>query len=234
MDIDPSWDLMPVANPELPEGKRRRMVRDSLAKDPVGPAKPTYQVRHRDQIVPPSSLDRACRQLLLRAQLAIDSVLDSGADRARLPDIVPEGALRRYEWEIAVALRDLTELRMEHDVNAAASRGPMTDAVLEPHQRALQLAQEAISSKITALEHYTAQVSAAETALRDWRDALRVSHLNDKYLDLVARTAADEHAVVEISGLTEQAAAAAQAFRDAAQEMNQAAAALALPEPKAR
>jgi hypothetical protein len=231
---DPSWDIMPVANPELPEGKRRRMVRDSLARDPVGPAEPAYQVRHRDQIVPPFSLDRACRQLLLRAQVAIESVLDSGADRAALPDIVSEGALRRYEWEIAVALRDLTELRMEHDFNASASMGPMTDAVLEPHQRALQLAQDAISSKVTALERYTAQVSAAETALRDWRDALRVSHLNDKYLDLVARTAADEHAVVEISGLTEQAAAAAQAFRDAAEEVNVAAAALALPEPKAR
>jgi len=234
MYSDPSWDIMPVANPELPEGKRRRIVRDSLAKDPVGAAEPEYQVRHRDQIVAPFSLDRACRQLLLRAQVAIDSVLGSGAEEAGLPDIVAEGTLRRHEWEIAVALRDITELRTEHAFNAADSMGPLTDAVLQPHQRALQLAQDAISSRVTALERYAAQVSAAGTAYRDWQDALRVSHLNGKCLDLVARTAADEHAVVEISGLAEQAAEAAQAFRDTVQHVSLAAAALALPGSQAR
>jgi hypothetical protein len=234
MYSDPSWDIMPVANPDLPEGKRRRIVRDSLAKDPVGAAEPGHQVRHRDQIVAPFALDRACRQLLLRAQVAIDSVSGSGAEAAGLPDFVTEGTLRRHEWEIAVALRDKTEMRTEHEFNAADSMGPMTDAVLQPHQRALQLAQDAISSRVTALERYAAQVSAAGTAYRDWQDALRVSHLNDKYLDLVARTAADEQAVVEISGLAEQAAAAAQAFRDTVQDVSLAAAALVLPDSEAR
>ena len=129
---------------------------------------------------------------------------------------------------------EITELRTEHEFNAADSMGPMTDAVLQPHQRALQLAQDAISSRVTALERYAAQVSAAGTAYRDWQDALRVSHLNDKYLDLVARTAADEQAVVEISGLAEQAAAAAQAFRDTVQHVSLAAAALVLPGSEAR
>lgn len=234
MYSDPSWDIMPVANPDLPEGKRRRIVRDSLAKDPVGAAEPGHQVRHRDQIVAPFALDRACRQLLLRTQVAIDSVSGSGAEAAGLPDFVTEGTLRRHEWEIAVALRDITELRTEHEFNAADSMGPMTDAVLQPHQRALQLAQDAISSRVTALERYAAQVSTAGTAYRDWQDALRVSHLNDKYLDLLARTAADEQAVVEISGLAEQAAAAAQAFRDTVQDVSLAAAALALPGSEAR
>jgi hypothetical protein len=234
MYSDPSWDIMPVANPDLPEGKRRRIVRDSLARDPVGAAKPAYQVRHRHQIVAPFSLDRACRQLLLRAQVAIDSVLGSALQQAGLPDIVAEGTLRRHEWEIAVALRDITELRTEHEFNTADSMGPLTDAVLQPHQRALQLAQDAISSRVTTLERYAAQVSAGETAYRDWQDALRVSYLNDKYLDLVARTAADEHAVVEISALAEQAAAAARAFRDTVQHVSLAAAALVLPYSEAR
>jgi hypothetical protein len=108
MYADPSWDIMPVANPELPEGKRRRIVRDSLAKDPVGIAEPLYQVRQREQIVVPFSLDRTCRRLLLRAQVAIDSVLDSGVTQAGLPDVVTESTLRRHEWETAVALRDIT------------------------------------------------------------------------------------------------------------------------------
>jgi len=105
----------------------------------------------------------------------------------------------------------------------------MTDAVLEPQQRALQLAQDAIVSRVTALERYAAEMRTAGTAYRDWQDALRVSHLNDRYLDLVARTAADEQAVTEISDLTERATEAARAFRETVGQVSQAAAALALP-----
>lgn len=234
MSGDPSWDITPVANPGLPERKRRRLVRDSLLKDPIGLAEPMYQLRHRDQVVVPSSLDRACRRLLLRAQVAIDSVLDSDADEVGLPDTVAERTLRWHEWEIAIALRDITDLRAEHEANVAASAGPMTDAVLEPHYRALQLAQDAISSRVTALERYAAEVSTAGAAYRDWQDALRLSELNDRYLDLVARIAADEHATIEISGLTEQAAAAARAFIVTARQVSLAASALVLPEPNAR
>jgi hypothetical protein len=232
---DPSWDIMPVANPALRERKRRRLIRGSLACDPAGLAEPVYQLHHRDQIVFPSALDRGSRELLVRAQVAINSALDPVADdAARSPDIVTEPALRQHEWQIAIALRDITDLRAEHEFNAAASAGPMTDSVLEPQQRALQLAQDAIESRVTALERYAAEVLAARSALRDWQDALRISDLNDRYLDLVAHTAADEHAVTEISGLTEQAAAAAQAVRESMRQVGLAAAALALPEPAAR
>jgi hypothetical protein len=106
----------------------------------------------------------------------------------------------------------------------------MTDSVLAPQQRALQLAQEAIESTVTALERYAAEVLAARSAFQDWQDALRISNLNDDYLELVARTAADEHAVIEIGGLTDQAAAAAQAVRESMRQVSLAAAALALPE----
>jgi hypothetical protein len=66
MPSDPSWDIMPVANPALRDRKRRRLVRDSLANDPVGLAEPLYQLRHRDQVVMSSALDRASRELLIR------------------------------------------------------------------------------------------------------------------------------------------------------------------------
>ena len=45
--------------------------------------------------------------------------------------------------------------------------------------------------------------------------------------------AADEHAVIEIGGLTDQAAAAAQAVRESLRQVSLAAAALALPAPTA-
>ena len=231
---DPSWDIMPVANPALRERRRRRLIRSGCAHDPVGLAEPLYQLRHRDQVVLPSALDRVSRGLLIRAQTAIGSALDSVTDdTVESPDIVTELTLRRHEWQIATALRDITDLRAEHEFNAAASAGPMTDSVLAPQQRALQLAQEAIESTVTALERYAAEVLAARSAFQDWQDALRISNLNDDYLELVARTAAGEHAVIEIGGLTDQAAAAAQAVRESMRQVSLAAAALALPEPAA-
>jgi hypothetical protein len=234
MPRDPSWDIMPVADPALRERKRRRLIRSSCAADPVGLAEPLYQLRHRDQVVVPSALDRVSRELLIRAQGAIGSALDPAAgDAPESPDIVTELTLRRHEWQIAVALRDITDLRAEHEFNAAASAGPMTDSVLLPQQRALQLAQDAIESTVAALERYAVEVFTARSAFRDWQDALRISNLNDRYLDLVAHTAADGHAVSEISGLTDQAAAAAQAVRESMRQVGLAAAALALPEPTA-
>ena len=234
MPHDPSWDIMPVADPALRERKRRRLIRSSCAADPVGLAEPLYQLRHREQVVVPSALDRVSRELLIRAQAAIGSALDPAAgDAPESPDIVTELTLRRHEWQIAVALRDITDLRAEHEFNAAASAGPMTNSVLLPQQRALQLAQDAIESTVAALERYAVEVFTARSAFRDWQDALRISNLNDRYLDLVAHTAADGHAVSEISGLTDQAAAAAQAVRESMRQVGLAAAALALPEPTA-
>jgi hypothetical protein len=228
---DPSWDVMPVTNPDLAERKQRRLVRNNLVTDPVGLAEPLYQLRHRDEIVAPSALDRVSRELVIRAQTAITSALDSVLDDA-VPssDILTEATLRWHEWEIAVALRDITDLRAEHEFNVATSAGPLTDSVLGPQQRALQLAHEAIVSRVSALERYAAEVFKACAAFHDLEDALRISDLNDRYLDLIARTAADEHAVTEISGLTDQASAAAQAVRESMHQVGLAAAALAQPE----
>ena len=229
---DPSWDIMPVTNPELPERKQRRLIRNNLVTDPVGLPEPLYQLRQRDQIVAPSALDRASRELVIRAQTAITSALESVLDDAvQSADILSELTLRWHEWEIAVALRDVTDLRAEHEFNAAASVGPLTDSVLGPQQRALQLAHDAIESRVSALERYAAEVRRAGAAFRDLEDALRISDLNDRYLGLIARTAADEHAITEITGLTDQASAAAQAVRESMHQVGLAAAALALPEP---
>ena len=228
---DPSWDIMPVANPDLPERKQRRLVRNNLVTDPVGLAEPLYQLRHRDEIVAPSALDRVSRELVIRAQTAVTTALDTVLDDA-MPsaDILAEATLRWHEWEIAVALRDITDLRAEHEFNAAASAGPLTDSVLGPQQRALHLAHEAIVSRVTALERYAAEMLKAGAAFHDLEDALRISDLNDRYLDLIARTAADEHAVTEISGLTDQASIAARAVRESMHQVGLAAAALSQPE----
>jgi hypothetical protein len=226
---DPSWDVMPVTNPDLPARRRRKLRDRALLKDPAWLAEPLYQLRDREHIVVPSTLDLVSRELLLRAQNAIAVALDEEA-RAIEPDgAVPEATLLWHEWELAVALRDITDLRAEHGMNTAASVGPITDAVLSSQEGALAQAQEGIAARVAELERYADRVRAAATAYRDWQDALRVADLNDRYLDLVARTAADKHAVAELSGLTERAASAAETFQHTVQEMSLAAAALELP-----
>jgi hypothetical protein len=183
------------------------------------------------RVIEPSSLDDACRQLLRRAQLAIGVILSSelySADLLR--HAAGELALKRHEWEIASTLREITALRAEFDANLLdASRGPMTDAVLESHRRALADVQEATASRIYAIERYAAQVQVADAARLDWENALRVAGLNDRHLDLLARTAADEHALAEIASWTEQASAADEAFRENLRRAAIAAEALALP-----
>jgi hypothetical protein len=229
MIADPGPAIAPVANPALPARRQRKLIDRALLKDPVGLAEPAYQLHDRDKIVVPSTLDEESSDLMFRAQAAIAACLGEDA-RAIEPDgAVPQDALLRHQWEIAVALRDITDLREEHILNAAGSVGPMTKAVLSSQQGALAQAQEGIAARVAELERYAERVGAAATAYHDWQEAQRVSDLNDRYLDLVARTAADKHAVTELSGLTEQAAAAAHTFQQTVYEMGLAAAALELP-----
>ena len=89
----------------------------------------------------------------------------------------------------------------------------MAAAVLDSQQRAITLARDATEARVGALESYAVQVQAADEAQQDFLSALRLSALNSQYLDLVARTAAGEHALAEITGLTEQAVTAAEVFR---------------------
>jgi hypothetical protein len=105
-------------------------------------------------------------------------------------------------------------------------RHPSRAAVLVSQNRAVSIARDATTARVLALELLAAQVAVAEAARRDWETAHRMAANNDKYLDLVARTAADQHATVEITGLAEQTGEAAQAFRETLQR-----AALVLPEP---
>ena len=187
--------------------------------------------RDRDRIVDPSDLDGPCRELLLRAQRAIAAVLGSEVYASDMLDhAAGEMVLRWHEWDIAAALRTITGLRAELAASAAAGgAGPMAAAVLDSQQRAVTLARDATEARVGALESYAVQVQAADEAQQDWLSALRLSALNSQYLDLVARTAAGEHALAEITGLTEQAVTAAEVFRGSLHRAALAAEALALP-----
>lgn len=158
--------------------------------------------RHAADVIYPHDLHESDRILLARAQNAVDTILGSQVRQADLlePD---EPALRRHEWEIACAILELTRVRALPA--ADADTGAMTMAVLAAQQRALELAVEATAGRVAALERYAEQVAAADDAHRDWQAALRQAGLNDVYLDLVARAAADELAVAELIELATRA-----------------------------
>src|SRR5262249_61814394 len=68
------------------------------------------QVRQRDRVVSPLALELECRKLLQRAQRAIATIVTSRVYAGDLRGAVEEPVLRQHEWEIAVALREITEL----------------------------------------------------------------------------------------------------------------------------
>jgi hypothetical protein len=203
------------------------MTKEQIA----GRTGPLRQVRYRDQVISPLALELDCRKLLQRAQRAIATIVTSGVFSGDLRGAVQEPVLRQHEWDIAVALREITELLLDLVSSyGGGTAGPMTTAVLVSQNRAISIARDATTARVLALELLAAQVAAAEAARRDWETAHRMAANNDKYLDLVARTAADQRATAEITGLAEQAAEAAQAFRETLQRATLAAEALALPE----
>jgi hypothetical protein len=178
-----------------------------------------------DRIVCPYELDGPCRSILARAQLAIETVVRAEVRAAGLLE-ADEPTLRRHEWEIATALRRVTGLRAVHASQRPA--GSMTASVLQSQQRALDVAQEATAARAAALERFAAQVASADAAYRDWQDALELSGLNDRYLDLVAATAADEIAIAELTDLTDRAAITSSALQDSLHAASQTAEVLAI------
>jgi hypothetical protein len=222
--------IEPVANPDLREGKRQRLIRMTNAQI-ANRRGPVRQIRYRDEVVSPLALELNCRRLLSRAQRAIATIVTSQVYTGDLQAALEEPVLRRHEWQIAVALRDITELLLELVSGyGGGAAGPMTTAILLSQNRAISLARDATTARVLSLEILAAQVAAADAARRDWETAHRMAANNDKYRDLVARTAADQHATMEITGLAEQAAEAAQALRETLQQATLAAEALALPE----
>jgi hypothetical protein len=227
----------PVCDPELPEWLRLLVTQPAGAQHPAGRRgggrlRQRYRelARHPDRVIFPDALDNDSRRLLARAQNAIDAILSSQVRAAGLL-MADEPVLRRHEWEIACALRELTRVRA---LSAGASgEGALTAAVLDAQRQALGIAADATDSRVSALERYADQVAAADAAHRDWESALQLAGLNDRYLDLVARTAADELAVIEIGELTSRASVTTAVLTASLHDAGVAAEVLALPPPKA-
>ncbi len=161
-----------------------------------------------------ADFDARSRVLLRRAQDAVDVVTSAAVYRAGFLDApAATAALADQEWDIAVALREQARLRARRAEQSIRNAGTVTAALLKRHTQAAQLADSSVAARVAALERYAAQVREADAAYRDWQQAAALAELGDQHLDLLARTAADEHGIAEIEAMSEQARAVYLALR---------------------
>jgi len=169
---------------------------------------------HHGRYLTDHDFDAQSRVLLRRAQDAIDAVTSSQVCQADLLDQAAVGAaLADQEWDIAVALREQAALRARRAEFCATGAGPATAALLARQVEAAQLAESSVAARVEALEDFAGQVREADAAYRDWRQAARLSDLHARHMDVLARTAADEHGIAHIEAMARHARAVRAAFR---------------------
>jgi hypothetical protein len=168
---------------------------------------------HHGRYLTDEDFDAPGRALLRRAQDAIDAVTSSRVCRDDVLDqAAVSTALAGQEWDIAVAVREQGRLRSSRAEIRTAGAGPATAALLGRQAEAADLAESSITARVDALEDYAAEVRAADTAYRDWQQASRLADLHGQHLDMLARTAADEHGIAAIEAMSQQARAVHDAF----------------------
>jgi hypothetical protein len=171
---------------------------------------------YRGRYLTEADLDARARVLLRRAQDAVHVISSAEIVRADLLDEPATSALlAEQEWQIALAVRDQARLRALRSRLAEPSPHSPAAELLEDHRRAARTADQSIANRVAALERYAAEISRADTAYLDWRQHAAVAELTGPHLDLLARTAADDHATAELDALTERARAVRQSFTEA-------------------
>jgi hypothetical protein len=160
-------------------------------------------------------LDGPSRVLLGRVKDAVDVITSSQVCQDGLVDRAGMSmALADQQRDIAAALREQARLRARRDELPVISAGPMTDAIRDSQAQAARLSESSLAARVNALERYAAEIREADAAYQDWKHAARLSELDGKHLDMLARTAADEQGIAEIETMSLQARAVRLALRE--------------------
>jgi hypothetical protein len=162
-----------------------------------------------------ADFDASSRTLLRRAQDAVDAANSSRVSRAGLLD-GPGGsaALAWQEWDIALGLREQARLRGLRAALPEPSAGSPAARLLQDQRDAAVTAERSVADRVSALERYAVEVREADAAYRDWEQHAAVAELSGPHLDMLARTAADEHGTAAINAMSAQARAVRQALRE--------------------
>lgn len=177
--------------------------------------------------------DYGARELLGRAQRAIDHVLRSRVNTAGMLDSVRNAVmLPAEEWEIARLLTRLSGLRARHGHLARGGGAPEVAAAMAPLERALAASEAAVVARVEALERYATHVAQADRALlsQGQIETLR-AHLPE-YEQLVAETGAARFLTPEIGHLSAEADHLRRALRDSVRSAHEAFRHLDGPSPR--
>ena len=170
---------------------------------------------YRGRYLTGTDLDASARMLLRRAQDAVDAANSSRVSRAGLLDGAGgSAALAWQEWDIALALREQARLRGVRASLPGLSTGSPAARLLECHDEAAVTAERSVADRVSALERYAEEVRQADAAYRDWEQYEQVARLTGQHMDMLARTAADEHGVAAIEAMSAQARAVREALRE--------------------
>jgi len=180
----------------------------------LGHFKPADDVRHSDEVEIKWAVhaegDRRADWVVAEQRSAL-ILLVSGRFRVDLPG--RSALLAEQEWQIALAVREQARLRALRSGLAEPRPGSPASELLDHHRRAARAAEQSTADRVAALERYAAEVHGADAAYRDWRQHAAIAELTGPHLDLLARTAADEHGIAEIESMSEQARAVYLALR---------------------
>lgn len=162
-----------------------------------------------------ADFDARSRRLLRRAQDAVDAANSARVSRAGLLDGPgSSAALAWQEWDIALTLREQARLRALRSALPEPSAGSPAARLLQDQREAAATAERSVGERVSALELYAAEVRKADAAYRDWEQHAAVARLSGPHLDMLARTAADEHGIAAINAMSAQARAVRQALRE--------------------
>ncbi|HEX6473172.1 MAG TPA: hypothetical protein VF069_29040 [Streptosporangiaceae bacterium] len=191
--------------------------------------------RRRDRYLTPDDFDAPGRELLIRAQTAIDTVRGSEVNKEGLLDTVDnEVTLPGQEWEIAQVLARQSKLRREQRELLElmeAGNVPEVEAAIEPLREKLEISVQSVTRRIEALERYAERARAADDAYRARRNLEALAERAPEYDDLVADAVRDDLAQAAIDRLTRQGDELVRALRERLGEAGGAAADLP-PAPK--
>jgi hypothetical protein len=192
-------------------GSRVARFWEHRVKDEAVSAARTYRGRY----LTGADFDARARVLLRRAQDAINAIDSAAIVRADLLDELSTSALlAEQEWQIALALREQARLRALRSALAEPTPGSPAAELLDDHRRAARAAEQSTADRVAALERYAAEIYRADTAYRDWRQHAAIAELTGPHLDLLARTAADDHGTAELNALTERVRLLRQSFTE--------------------
>ncbi|WP_329519946.1 hypothetical protein [Spirillospora sp. NBC_01491] len=188
--------------------------------------------RRRDRYLTPEDFDGPARELLGRAQAAVDAVRDSEVNREGLLDSVDNAVtLPRQEWEIAQVLAKQSRLRGEQEEISGSAGLPEVEAALLPLREKLDASVAALTRRVEALERYAERTCSADEALRAHRYLETIAERAHEYDELLADTVRDDLALPAIERLTEQSGELVRTLRARLAEAAEAGGAVLPPAP---